>query len=274
MPQTATKLPDLIGQRVLVTRPIHQQAQQMRLLSELHAQPISLPLLEICPTDSSHPDFQLIKQQIMNLDLYQIVICISPNAARIAADLIDQYWPQLPINIQWYAIGQKSANILRENGIPAIHSNAGFDSEAMLTMPELEHLEHSKVLILRGHGGRTTLAETLSERGAKVEYANLYTRKCPSYSDEHIKSTIYNSGLSSILITSGEALDNFVKVARGSQTEFSINSLLSLYLVVPSERIAEQARKIGFLNILVAQGPDDSSMIAALKPTTDSEANA
>jgi len=271
MPQT---LANLSGQRVLVTRPAHQSAEQIRLLTDRGATALPLPMLSIRPIDETDPRYQSIKAQIMNLDEYRVIICVSPNAAQLAIDWIDEYWPQLPIGIEWLAIGGKTEAMLKAAGIPATRPTEGFNSEAMLTMPTLTDLDNAKVLILRGNGGRTTLAEALSDRGAHVEYANLYDRSCPCYEDALIQSSIYQSSLTSILITSGEALDNFVTVARGRQQKFSINSLLSLYLVVPSERIADKARTIGFTTITVAQGPDDESMINALTPANDSEANA
>lgn len=269
-----TDLPNLKGQCVLVTRPAHQAAQQISLLQACGAVAVPLPALEISPVTETDPRYSLLRSQIMNLDNYSIVICISPNAAHLALEWIDQFWPQQPIGIQWYAIGQKTEKILNEQNIPATSSAIGFDSEAMLTLPDLHDIQGKRILILRGSSGRLTLAETLSARGAKVEYANLYDRRCPEYDDNLIKSTIYNSQLSSILITSGEALSNFVTVAQGRQKQFSTDSLHQLYLVVPSERIADQARHIGFTRIKVAQGPDDISMVTALNSANDSEANA
>lgn len=274
MQPTKADLPNLQGQRILVTRPAHQAAQQISFLGECGAVAVHLPALEITPITAADPGYPLLRTQMMNLDQYAIIICISPNAAHLALDWIDQFWPQMPEGIQWYAIGQKTAQILNENDIPACRSSSGFNSEAMLTLPDLHDIKSKKILILRGSSGRTTLAETLSERGADVEYATLYERKCPEYDDILIKSTIYNSALSSILITSGEALSNFVTVAAGRQKQFSTASLHQLNLVVPSERIADQARHLGFTRIKVAQGPDDLSMVAALNTALDSETNA
>lgn len=258
----------------MVTRASHQAVQQIDILKQCGADVTHLPLLLIEPVQEGTEAFHLIKHQMMNLDLYDIIICISPNAANYALEWIDQYWPQLPIGIDWYAIGRKTAQILNAAEIPARFSPKGFDSEAILCLSDLQDVAEKKVLILRGSDGRKKLEESLSGRGAQVEYANLYTRHCPDYADDVIKSTIYNQDLSSILITSGEALNNFVKVAQGQKSQFSVDSLSSIRLIVPSKRIAEQAKKSGFTQITVAQGPDDQSMIAALNSANDSETNA
>ena len=263
----------LAGRHILVTRPAHQSDAIQQHLTELGAQCTPLPLLEIQPVAASDDRYTLIKHQIMNLDLYRVVICISPNAARLAIDWIDEYWPQIPVGIEWFAIGKTTQSILASAGIEATCAPKGFDSEAMLDMPDLDQLDGAKILILRGQGGRATLEEGLSQRGALVEYANLYDRVCPDYDDSIIESRIYQSPPDSILITSGEALSNFVTVAKGSKNQFSINPLLHCMLVVPSKRIADLAKQQGFTKIIVAQGPDDLAMADALQHN-DSEANA
>jgi uroporphyrinogen-III synthase len=263
----------LTGQRVLITRPHHQSDALQQKLEAQGAACTQLPLLEIKPIQEQDVRYPLIKHQMMNLDLFNVVICISPNAARIALDWIDQYWPQLPIGIDWLAIGKSTQALLSNAGIVARCPPKGFDSEAMLELPDLTHLQGSKVLIIRGQGGRETLEEGLSDRGAHVEYANLYDRVCPDYDDSTVESRIYQTPPDSILITSGEALSNFVTVAQGSKNQFTINPLLNTTLVVPSKRIAELAKQQGFKKIIVAQGPDDQAMTDALQ-YNDSEANA
>lgn len=249
----------LAGLRVLVTRPAHQAEGLIDALQKQGAEPIPFPLLEIEPIDESDRGaYNLIKARILDLDLYAGVIFISPNAARIGEQWIDQYWPQLPVGIDWLAIGAGTAATLDSLGIHAYHVKNGFDSEALLADPLLENIAEKRFLILRGEGGRELLAETLRSRGADVDYADLYRRVCPRYSQAEIKSTIYAQRLSVILITSGMALDNLLELA-GAESD-----LLETALIVPSRRIADLARARGFTRIRIADGPDDSSMIRAL----------
>ena len=252
----------LAGQRVLVTRPAHQAQALTDYLRTLGAAPVALPLLEIVPTqEQDGTDFQHCKRCILDLDLYRDVIFVSPNAARIGADWIDAYWPQPPLGVRWVGIGKQTADTLEQLGFDAWHAPGGFDSETLLAEPSMQALQGERVLILRAEGGRTLLAETLQDRGARVDYAHIYRRVCPDYPAGVIQSTIYAQPLSAILITSGQALHNLLQLCAPFDTRPT-----STRIIVPSARLAELARSLGFTRIRVAPGPDDHSMVDALLP--------
>lgn len=252
----------LAGQRVLVTRPEHQAANQIELLRQLGAEPVPLPLLEILPTTAEDgADFQQCKACILDLDLYRDVIFVSPNAARIGADWIDDYWPQLPLGVRWVGIGKQTADTLQQLGFDAWHAAGGYDSETLLADPSLQQMDGERVLILRAEGGRDLLAQTLQQRGARVDYAHIYRRGCPEYPPELIQSTIYAQPLSAMLITSGQALRNLLTLCAAFN-----NRLTDTIVIVPSARLAELARSLGFNRIRVASGPDDTSMVNTLLP--------
>lgn len=255
-------MPPLQGQRVLVTRPSHQSAGQIDYLRRLGADPVPLPLLEILPTQPEDgAEYQQCKRCILDLDLYAGVIFVSPNAARIGADWIDQYWPQLPLGVRWIGIGQQTCEALETFGFDAWHAEGGFDSETLLADPSMQAVAEQRFLILRAEGGRDLLADTLRERGARVDYAHIYRRSCPRLADDLIQSTIYAQPLSAILITSGQALRNLLALSGHGSA-----ALTGIRIIVPSARLAELARSLGFTRIRVAQGPDDRSMVDALLP--------
>ncbi len=262
----------LQGMRVLVTRPEHQSAGICNDLQARGATPVCLPLLQITPVPDSDAEYPLLKQHILDLDLYQQIIVVSPNAAHFAGELIDQYWPQLPVGITWHAIGQKTADTLTGYGIQARINTAGTDSEALLSDSTLQNITEQRILIMRGEGGRTVLADTLQARGARTEYAELYRRSCPDYTSQQINSTIYSS-LDAVLITSGEALENFISLLDRPQehTPQLRGQILSTRLLVPSTRVAKLATAYGCTNVYIAQGADSKAMVQALIATLDVE---
>lgn len=251
--------------RVLVTRPAHQAQGQTARLSNLGIEPVPLPLLEIIPTDVEDSTFPLLKSKILDLDLYHKIIFISTNAVTIGMDLIDQYWPQLPIGLDWLAIGQQTAQQLKTYGINVAQASTGYDSEALLSLPLLQDLNQQKVLIMRGGSGRKTLTEQLQQRGAQVDYADLYQRRLPHYTSEQIMSTISDKPLTAAIITSGEALLNLTQLIN----EYALNALENTTLVVPSERVARIAVELGYTRVITASGPDDQAMAKTVLSTID-----
>jgi uroporphyrinogen-III synthase len=258
---------------VLVTRPEYKQANLCHKLLELKAIPLQLPTIGIIPVTAGTVDFGRLKQTILDLDLFDIIICVSGNAARLAGELIDQYWPQLPIRLKWYAIGHSTANILSEYDIEARVASDANDSEALLSLLIAEQIDAKKVLIFKGRAGRTLLTEKLTLRGANVSEAVLYNRVIPVYTDHNIEKSLYNTGLSAILVTSGEALQNLTTIAQGSRQQFDLASLHATDLIVPSTRVAQIAAAQGYHQITVAAAADDESMLAALLSVKGLEAD-
>ena len=82
----------------------------------------------------------------------------------------------------------------------------GFDSEALLALPEMRDLAGKRVVIFRGDGGRELLGDTLIARGAIVEYAECYRRSKPT-SDAAVLLRLWaRDEVLGIVITSSEGL--------------------------------------------------------------------
>ena len=159
----------LQGLRVLVTRPTHQAVNWQRLLEAQGAQTLTAPLLAI--EECQGPDArQQIKNRILDLDLYQHAIFVSQNAVAFGCQWIDEYWPQLPMGVAFYAVGKATAQALAQYQIDSVvdtnvdsscpeHLDAApMNSEALLTLPQLQQVAGEKILIFRGQGGRPLLA--------------------------------------------------------------------------------------------------------------------
>lgn len=262
MPNPQNAANTLSGYRALVTRPERQAQNLCALLKAKGAQPIALPLIDIAPISESTASYPLLKQHILDLDLFQHIIFVSQNAVEHGANWIDQYWPQLPIGIAWYAIGKKTACCLNDVGIDAYHSPEGYDSEALLNAPQLQNIAGDKVLIVRGEGGRDKLADELSARGALVSYAEVYQRSMPSYSDDILDEKL-NPSPDVILISSGEGFEN-LKALVDHCPVVEWTALQNSHFIVPSERVRTIVSQTGIKRITVAAGPDDSSMVNCL----------
>ena len=215
--------------KVLITRPKGQEQELMRALTSSGWECFHQPLLTINAIEEGDNGFHDLKNKIMNIDLYDMVITVSSNASSLAYDWIDQYWPQLPVGIEWFAVGPSSASPLKPLNLQ-IQLPQGNHSEGLVALPELQSIQDKNILILRGVGGREYLAQTLTERGAKVSYAELYHRQAIDISDGRLSTLLTKEQIHYALVTSGEMA---VQLAQGLTND----ALKNLHLLIPSERI-------------------------------------
>jgi uroporphyrinogen-III synthase len=237
---------------VLVTRPASQAEEICPLLEALGCNVIRQPLLEIAAVAET----PTIKSQFMNIDLFDVVIAISRNAAEMGLMYLDQYWPQWPVEIDWVAIGPVTAEVMTAQGLEVKMPAGQFDSEGALQMPELTDVADKKILIWRGVGGRETLASTLRERGAEVVYAELYQRLVPEYDEQQWQQTLALNPL--LLVSSGQGLEAIA--AQQPRIAERVRGIIA-----PSLRVAELAESLGFSKIQIAASAQDVDMLAAVE---------
>jgi uroporphyrinogen-III synthase len=248
------EMASLNGAGVLVTRAAHQ-AEPLCALIEAHGgRAIRLPALEIeGPADPAG-----VAALLDRLPEFQIAIFISPNAVESALALLGHR--PLPAHLVIGAVGQGSARALRARGIQVHLAPAErFDSEGLLELPELRSLKGSKIVIFRGDGGRPLLGETLRERGALVEYAEVYRRHCPEI-DPLPLLTQWESQVQIATATSAEILDNLFHIL-GPQ---GAPLLRDTPLVVIGARMAARAARLGCSRIHIAPRADDQTLLSTL----------
>ena len=243
---------------VLVTRPSQQAAALCASLEARGYVVRRLPLLELEPLEALDP---AERQRVLDLDLYQHVIFVSANAVRFGMAWIEDVWPQLPVGLNWYAVGDRSAALLASHGPSVISPEHDMSSEGLLRLPPLNSVAGQRVLIVRGQGGRTTLREELSARGARVEDLACYRRTRPQLAAGELAENLGNWGVGIVLISSGEGLQNLLALLSPEET----TKFRGIILIVPSQRVADMAREAGFSRIVTAENATDGAMLGALE---------
>lgn len=245
--------------RVLVTRPADRSAEFAAALTAAGAVSVLQPLLNIAPL--SLPEHQAeIKQcrsLLMNLDSYQSLIFISVNSVHHGLDQIEQYWPQWPMDIDVYAIGGATAAALAERDITVRHSAQAMNSESLLACGDLQHINKSKILIIRGVGGREFLATELRKRGAVVDYAECYQRCKPDIDSGQLQALLLQHKINMVALNSGETLSHF--------TELMGAAALPYPILVPSSRVADIAKAQGYQTVIQADNAATAASLTALK---------
>lgn len=254
MATTSSSRP-LSGLRVLVCRPEGQAQPLQQALEEAGAQTRALPMLEIEPL----PETPEQRTLIQHLDEYSQVIVVSPNAARLFLELAETWWPQWPVGIGWFAVGGATANLLEAAGLPCHRPDKGHTSEDLLALPRLQRVDGERCLICKGEGGRTTLSDTLRQRGARVDALNLYRRAVPEWSEQRLQQDLVTFDPQVIVALSEETLNNLIALGQNTDHTLSRRALL-----VPAERVAAKARDIGFSTVLVPADMTPDAMRDAL----------
>jgi uroporphyrinogen-III synthase len=245
---------ELAGLTILVTRPEHQAEPLCRLIEAAGGQPLRLPALTI----HDNSDDPATRQRLAHLSDYQIAIFISPNAVTFGLDAIRRSGGLLD-SLLLATIGRGSARTLEQqlDRRPDLVPKGSYDSEALLRLEPLQHVSGKRILIIRGVGGRELLADTLCQRGARVDYAEVYRREAPAQpadADWLDKTDI-------ITLTSSEAVQNLVAMTPRAARE----KLFAKPLVVVSERCAEQARQLGFHQAIhITPQAGDEAMVGTL----------
>jgi uroporphyrinogen-III synthase len=249
--------------RVLVTRPAGESSDALcAALAAAGCHAHSLPLLELTALPQLPP---AQRRLVLEMDLFQHVIFISANAVRFGMALVEDCWPQPPIGINWYAVGTATAAALGHFGIDAITPGSAMTSEGLLALPSLRDVAGQRVLIVKGEGGRETLAAQLRCRGAVVDELACYRRGLPEMPAGELAASLARWAIDVIMLSSGEGLANLQLLLSPAETL----KLKHTSLIVPSQRVASMAREAGFERIVVAENASDAAMLDALQQWRD-----
>jgi uroporphyrinogen-III synthase len=252
----------LQGLQVLVTRPAAQADHLCSLLEQAGADSHVLPVMDIHAHESTEAQARL-----KHVAAWDMLIFVSRNAVDFALPWLDR--SSLPKVV---AIGRKTAEFLREQGIRVDIVPAEFNSESLLALPVMQRVAGMRILIVRGYAGREKLAEKLSERGASVDYAEVYRRTKSAHNATRLQSLLAEQKIDALTVASGDALQNLVELAGMQKSE-----LLSLPLFVISKRVAKLAHEAGFADtehIHVASEASDEGLLQTITAWRQSEGTA
>jgi uroporphyrinogen-III synthase len=242
----------LAGVRVMVTRPAHQAENLCRLIEAAGGTAVRLPLQTIEPASQPAEAQRRIRS---GPDGYDTWIFTSVNAVRHAAPMIEQWAPRV------VAIGPATADALAVAGAAEASTPlSGSSSEELLALPDFSDVHGRRILIVGGEGGREVLEAELAARGALVERAAVYRRVPLPYPPETLAAALRKSDV--VVVTSAEALAHLLRLA----PEAARASLLRKPLVVPSARVVEKARELGFTSTRLAAAVADAALCAACQP--------
>jgi uroporphyrinogen-III synthase len=216
--------------------------------------PLALMSIQKSPEFNDPQKLQLKNPPSKKLDK---IIAVSGNAVCFTAQALSDNkmtWPQA----HYFSVGKRTQTQLQKASQQVVvRPKIGFNSEALLALPELLAVEKNNILILRGVGGREYLKKTLQARGAIVDYYQPYQRVATGIqADELIKICLHNK-INSAIIFSIELLAEFIRLSSDAMGELFSN--LTIY--APSKRITDCALQAGFKKVVVLPCVSDDCII-------------
>ena len=236
--------------RVVVTRSVEDVDRLAeRLTSDGHL-PIKLPLLAIEPLQSS--------VDIDNLPpTTAVIIYTSVNAVRHGFEAISQAITN--DGLVTIAVGAKTRDALGEEGVRA-ESPAREDSEGILAFLASLDQSPTHVVLVKGQGGRDLIETRLDRLGIHLSIIECYRRVWPDVSEANFLSAVSIESPSIIHVASGETLTRLTDLCWAH----GVDALNTHALVVPSQRVADQARELGWQSRIVADGAGDKALLKAV----------
>ena len=242
----------LAGVGVLVTRPAGQAGELISAIEAAGGHPIVFPVIEIAPRSP-----QDIASDLAGLPDPDIVIFVSRNAVEHG--------------LAWSgdgtiaAVGPATAAAIEAAArVVDIRPASGFDSESLLGEPALTDVRGKAVRIIRGIGGRELLATTLRERGAHVDYLEVYARRVPDHPEEEIAGLarrLEAGDIAVVVVMSVESFRNLLALL----PESCHGALAQTPLVTPAARvIKEVTERLPGCTAILADGPGADEIVRAI----------
>ncbi|WP_298442987.1 uroporphyrinogen-III synthase [uncultured Ferrimonas sp.] len=233
--------------QLLLTRPAgRNEALASRLQQLGHGTTIApMVVIEPLPCDPPTP-----------LQHADAAFFVSKTAVQLADKQLQGRWPPIPC----FAVGAATAAALAACGATVYTPASGAEtSEGVLALPQWQAITNGNVVIVRGEGGRTLVADSLRQQGHNVCSWVLYRRCYPAFTDQQLQGW-QQDGVNAILATSGEILENFFQ-----QVPITAHSWLrQQHWLVPVQRLATLARQHGCRRVSVTEGAGDDAIIGMI----------
>ncbi|HVO73699.1 MAG TPA: uroporphyrinogen-III synthase, partial [Ignavibacteriaceae bacterium] len=193
-----------------LTRSEEQAADSAEKFSNLGAEVISFPTLEIAPPDN----WQQFDDIVLSHERIDFLIFNSANAVRMSLKRLEDSEINFDFNsVDIIAVGKKTAEECKRKNIPVKLIPKDFSSRGLLNELSSYDLKEKIIFIPRSAIGRNELPEGLESMGAVVKTAPVYNVTVPAY--ETVKPYIEKlEGCKPdlFIFTSPSSFENFLSI--------------------------------------------------------------
>ena len=239
---------------VVLTRAESDAKRQLDLLANRGFTATALPLMAIEPVAVA----STVETELENSNTF---IFTSANAVTHGLSYVMSAC--LGASTRVLAVGRKTRELLNDHGIDASSPDRE-DSEGLLEL--LNEMDKSsprspnRIVLIKGEGGRDLISSVLSEQGLRVTEVNCYRRIWPSVSRSTVSDALDSAEPRYIHIGSGETLSRLEELC----AVCGVNAHERHTVILPSDRVENQARELGWQSRIVAAGASDDALLEVL----------
>ncbi|HEX6571973.1 MAG TPA: uroporphyrinogen-III synthase [Steroidobacteraceae bacterium] len=246
----------LDGRTIVVTRPAAQSGRFIELATHAGARCIAFPTLDIERLPLSADSLEDVGRTDWDWAIYT-----STNAVEATFDALGR----APGARHAAAVGRATARALEQRGVSVSLRPETANSEGLLASPELQDVANTRVLLVKGAGGRDLLRETLTVRGAHVRTLEVYRRALSQPTQEArslLHTTLVRDPHVVVAVTSAEVLAALLQLVGADEAAL----LRTRTLLAPGARVAATAHELGWAGPIVqAATAEDDAMLRALQ---------
>ena len=220
--------------RLLVTRPEARAGNLLAALATRGVASVLVPAIEIQPVPVSELD--LMAQEISG---YAWIVVTSSSGAVLILDGI-QHWAADTGSARWAAVGEATAEVLRQRGVVDIWRPSRSRGDRIAT--ELPVAPGDRVFLARANIGDPGLPDGLRARGAIVEEVAVYRTIEGPWSSRATLRAALDRPLDAVLFASGSAVRGLLALADPDATQ----AILAVPAICIGPRTASVAVEHGF----------------------------
>jgi uroporphyrinogen-III synthase len=201
----------LRGKRIVVTRARSQASSLVAALSELGAEVIEIPTIEIVPLES----YEALDVALQEIASYDWLIVTSANTVRVIVERLAALGLDVTVfeRLKKVAIGSATAKAMREREIGVDVVPEQYVAESLVAAIG-DRVSGSRVLLARASVARDVIPDELVRLGAMVDVVDAYRTVAPADSVARLREVFSDPGRlpDAVTFTSSSTVKNFLSI--------------------------------------------------------------
>jgi len=231
----------LKGKTIVITRTIEQSRESAAALTNLGANVIIVPTLEIVPPS----DWGKFDSVVTHPDRIDFIIFTSVHAVQMFSKRIREIGALINYNqTKVVAVGNKTSAYCHKNNIKVNFVPEKFSAEGVIEALSKYNLKNKVIFIPRSAIGREELPMGLKNLGAIIKSVPVYNVAIPT--GENLKPNLQlleSSKVDLFIFTSPSTFENFLQIAN-IKNPFQYFSKYNVAAIGPTTKEAIEAKKV------------------------------